>query len=87
MWLTLIPEIFHVQPKDLEALQKTRNGVLISADIGKKYGWRIGDRIPLTSSTLQENGSGTWTFDIVGTFTAHEISQARLHRGELRLPG
>ena len=75
VWLTLIPEIFHVQPKDLEALQKTRNGVLISADIGKKYGWRIGDRIPLTSSTLQDNGSGTWTFDIVGTFTAHEISQ------------
>jgi putative ABC transport system permease protein len=74
-WLTLIPEIFKVEPRDLEALQKTRNGVLISADIGKKYGWRIGDRIPLTSSTLQDNGSGNWAFDIVGTFTAHEISQ------------
>ena len=75
VWLTLVPEIFKVAPKDLEALQKTRTGVLISADIGKKYGWRIGDRIPLTSNTLQSNGSGTWVFDIVGTFTAHEISQ------------
>ena len=75
VWLTLIPEIFHVQPRDLEALQKTRNGALISADIGEKYGWRIGDRIPLTLSTLQGNGSGTWVFDVVGTFTAHEISQ------------
>jgi putative ABC transport system permease protein len=74
-WLTLIPEIFHVLPKDLQALQKTRTGVLISEDIGKKYGWRIGDRIPLTSNTLQNDGSGTWIFDIVGMFTAHEISQ------------
>jgi putative ABC transport system permease protein len=75
-WLTLIPEIFKVTPKDLEALQKTRTGVLISADIGKKYGWHIGDRIPLTSSTLQSNGSGTWTFDVVGTFVDHEPGEA-----------
>jgi putative ABC transport system permease protein len=75
VWLTLIPEVFQVQARDLEALQKTRNGALISADIGKKYGWRIGDRIPLTSSTLQGNGSGTWAFEVVGTFSAREISQ------------
>jgi putative ABC transport system permease protein len=75
VWLTLVPEIFQVQLNDLEALQKTRNGALISADIGEKYGWRIGDRIPLTSSTLQGNGSGTWAFEIVGTFSAREISQ------------
>ena len=35
----------------------------------KKYGWRIGDRIPITSSTLQNDGSGTWVFDVVGLET------------------
>ncbi|HEY4338853.1 MAG TPA: ABC transporter permease [Steroidobacteraceae bacterium] len=75
IWLTLVPEIFQVLPKDLEALKNTRNGVLITADIGKKYGWHIGDRIPLTSTTLQTNGSGTWTFQIVGTVTDHEIGE------------
>src|SRR6185312_8998923 len=75
VWLTLAPEIFSVSPKDLDALHKNRTGVLISADIGKKYGWRIGDRIPLTSNVLQGNGSATWVFDVVGTFTAHEIGQ------------
>lgn len=74
-WLTLIPEVFHVAPKDLIALRNNRTGALISADIGKKYGWRIGDRIPLTSNTLKSDGSGTWTFEVVGTFTAHEIGQ------------
>ena len=73
IWLTAAPEIIKILPEDLQALRKTRTGVLISADIGKKYGWHVGDRIPLTSATLQDNGSGTWTFDIVGTFTAHEF--------------
>jgi putative ABC transport system permease protein len=75
LWLTLVPEIFQVLPKDLEALRKTRNGALITADIGKKYGWHIGDSIPLTSNTLQSDGSGTWTFQIVGTVTDHEVGE------------
>ncbi|MGC1457230.1 MAG: FtsX-like permease family protein [Steroidobacteraceae bacterium] len=76
LWLTLVPEIFQVAPKDLEALQKTRDGALITTDIGKKYGWHIGDRIPLKSNTLQTNGSGTWNFQIVGTATDHEPGEA-----------
>jgi putative ABC transport system permease protein len=76
IWLTAAPEIFEVSPKDLEALRKSRTGALITADIGKKYGWHIGDRIPLTSSTLQTNGSATWDFDVVGTFTDHEPGEA-----------
>jgi putative ABC transport system permease protein len=76
VWLTLLPEIFKVEPRDLEALRKTRTGALITADIAKKYGWHLGDRIPLTSSTLQSNGSGTWVFDVVGMFTDHEPGEA-----------
>ncbi|HEY2419271.1 MAG TPA: FtsX-like permease family protein [Steroidobacteraceae bacterium] len=71
-WITLVPEMFQVLPKDLEALRNTRNGVLITSDIGKKYGWHVGDQIPLTSTTLQTNGSGTWIFQVVGTFADHE---------------
>ena len=76
LWLTLVPEIFQVLPKDLDALEKTRDGVLITADIGKKYGWHIGDRIPLNSNTLQVNGSGTWNFQIVGMVTDHEVGES-----------
>ncbi|HEX4049761.1 MAG TPA: FtsX-like permease family protein [Steroidobacteraceae bacterium] len=75
-WLTIAPEIVTVLPKDLEALQKTRTGALVTADIAKKYGWHIGDRIPIQSSTLQSNGSGTWFFDIVGAITQRSQSEA-----------
>jgi putative ABC transport system permease protein len=75
VWLTLVPEIFQVAPKALEALRETRTGVLINADIARKYGWRVGDRIPLKSATLRSDGSGTWVFDVVGMFSARELSQ------------
>jgi putative ABC transport system permease protein len=75
LWLTLVPEIFMVSAKDLEALRSKRNGVLIGPDIARKYNWHVGDHIPLMSNVLQGNGSGTWDFEVVGTFTAHEISQ------------
>jgi putative ABC transport system permease protein len=76
LFRTIDPEAFSVQPRDLEALGKTRTGILITADIGKKYGWHIGDKIPLSSSTLQSDGSATWTFDIVGTVTFHDRDEA-----------
>jgi putative ABC transport system permease protein len=76
LWETLDPRLFQITHHDLEALEKTRNGALITADIAKKYGWHIGDRIPLTSNTLQSDGSGTWTFQIVGWVTDHEPGEA-----------
>ena len=76
MWIDAVPKLFQILPKDLKALESTRDGALITADIGKKYGWHIGDRIPLTSNTLKSDGSGTWTFHIVGWLTDHEPGEA-----------
>ncbi len=69
VWKTLLPQIVTIQPKDLHALQNARIGALITPYDARKYGWRIGDRIPITSTTLQNDGSGTWMFDIVGFAT------------------
>jgi putative ABC transport system permease protein len=72
LWLTLLPEIFKILPADLQALRNNRSGVLVTTDLAKKYGWKTGDRIPLTSPTLRRDGTGNWAFDVVGTFTSHE---------------
>ncbi len=73
-WLDLVPDILKVTPQELQALRNNPTGVLINADMAKKYNWHLGDRIPLTSPILQKNGSGNWVFQVVGTFTAHETS-------------
>jgi putative ABC transport system permease protein len=71
--LLLAPDFFEVSPAELRALANDRTGALVSADLKKKYGWKVGDRIPLQSTTLQSNGSNDWAFDIVGTYREHQI--------------
>lgn len=75
---TVEPEIFTMQPEALESLRKTRTGILITADVGRKYGWHIGDKVPLVTTTPQTNGSTTWTFDVVGMFSDHETGEGSL---------
>ena len=44
----------------------------------KKFGWKIGDKLPLHSTiwTNKADGSLNWTFDIVGIFDAKDPTQA-----------
>jgi putative ABC transport system permease protein len=72
-WLSIAPEIFTIAPRDLEALAVNRTGALITTGLEKKYGWKIGDKIPLVSTTLQNDSSNVWTFDVVGNYTLHEL--------------
>jgi len=58
-----------IKPEYIEAMKRTRTGALVSDQLAKQYGWKIGDRIPLgTSIWTNKEGSNTWYFDLVGTF-------------------
>lgn len=58
-----------ISPTYESAFRATRMGMLVNADLAKKYGWKVGDKIPLTTHVTQRDGSPVWTFDMVGTFT------------------
>jgi putative ABC transport system permease protein len=68
---------YTIAPDYLAALQELRTGALISDVLAKKYGWKVGDRIPLMSNTAQMSGSTNWTFDVVGTFSDSDIGGGR----------
>jgi putative ABC transport system permease protein len=62
-----------IRPEYIEAMEKTRTGVLIGEALATKHGWKVGDRIPIgTSIWTNKSGSNTWEFDVVGTFDASE---------------
>jgi putative ABC transport system permease protein len=46
----------------------------------KKYGWKVGDKLPLHSTiwTRKDDGTLNWVFDIVGTFDSADASQSTL---------
>lgn len=56
-------------PDQLDALIHTRTGAVIGRQLAIKYGWKIGDKVPLHSQIwVQKGGTSDWTFDIVGIY-------------------
>jgi putative ABC transport system permease protein len=53
----------------IDALARTRTGALVGHNMATRYGWKVGDRVPLHSLQVQNrDGSQTWPVDIVGIF-------------------
>ena len=61
----------------MQAFRATRTGALVNVALMKKFGWKVGDKVPLHSTIwTQKNGSLDWTFDIVGDYDVKDPSQA-----------
>ena len=56
-------------PAVIDALAKTRTGLVILDKLAAQYGWKVGDRVTLTSGVAQRDGSHDWQFDVVGIMT------------------
>jgi putative ABC transport system permease protein len=70
-WLSAFT--YTVAPEYAAAFQKMRTGTLIREGLAKKYGWKVGDHIPLMTTTAQMNGSTDWAFDVVGTYGDSDV--------------
>lgn len=67
---------FKMPPEQREAFRNTRTGAVVGAELAKKFGWKIGDKIPLQATIFpQKDGSNTWTFDLVGIYRASDPKQ------------
>jgi putative ABC transport system permease protein len=56
-----------------QAFNRERTGVLVGEAMLKKWGWKVGDRVPIMSNIFtQKNGSRTWDFTIVGAIVARK---------------
>lgn len=51
----------------MEVFKRTRTGFVAGIDLVDRYGWKIGDRVPLQSHIwVTESGSRSWELDLVG---------------------
>ncbi len=59
-----------VMPEDQwKAFAGTRTAMIAGKQLADQYGWKIGQRIPLSSNIYpQKNGSKSWAFDLVGIY-------------------
>jgi putative ABC transport system permease protein len=57
-----------IAPEQLAAMSRTRTGAIVAAPLMRAFGWKIGDRLPLRTSVMKQDGSADWDFEIVGTY-------------------
>ena len=69
LFLAMNPEV--ALPKsELETWLKTRTGAIVGRSLATRFGWKIGDRVPLTSPIWPNKSGGAWEFDVVGIYDA-----------------
>lgn len=67
-YFDMYPE-FAIAPAQLDAFENTRTGVVVEESMLARFGWSIGDRIPIEGDIwAQKDGSRLWQFDLVGTY-------------------
>ena len=59
----------HLSDEQYRAWTTSRTAAIAGKQLAERFGWKIGDRIPLTSQIWPlKDGSRAWTFDLVGIF-------------------
>jgi len=57
-----------IAPAEREALRRTRTGAVVGETLAKKFHWKIGERIPLQTTTVLKDGTNILTLDVVGIY-------------------
>jgi putative ABC transport system permease protein len=60
---------YQTSPEHLQALVRTRTGLLVLESFASRMGWRVGDKVTLQTQVPQRDGNTNWTFDVVGFVT------------------
>ena len=66
-WVRMYPE-FAVPDDQKAAWIADRTGAIVGVDSAKKYGWKVGDRVPLISPIYRKPDGGPWEFTIDGIY-------------------
>jgi putative ABC transport system permease protein len=66
--LGMYPEII-LSPQQKQAWLSTRTGAVAGRKTAERFGWKIGDRIPITTAIWNKaDGTQLWELDLVGIF-------------------
>jgi putative ABC transport system permease protein len=66
-YLALYPE-FKVPPEQLKTWLADRQGALVGRDVAARYGWKLGDKVPIQGTIWRPKQGSTWFFNIDGIY-------------------
>ena len=65
---------YEVPPDQLQAFRDTRTGAAVGESLAKKFGWKIGDTIPMQATIFPRGGSNDWPLELKAIFRAKDRS-------------
>ena len=73
-YLAMFPENL-LDDAERKAWLSTRSGAIAGRTIADRFGWKVGDRIPINATIWTRKGGGqAWEFDLVGIYEGAEQS-------------
>jgi putative ABC transport system permease protein len=66
-WLRMYPE-FELPEEQKKAWIGNRMGAIVGIDTARKFGWNVGDRVPLISPIYRKPDNSPWEFTIDGIY-------------------
>jgi putative ABC transport system permease protein len=71
-YLEMFPE-FLLSEEEKQAWLNTRTGAIAGRGTANRFGWKVGDRIPINATIWRrQGGEATWEFDLVGIYDGAE---------------
>jgi putative ABC transport system permease protein len=70
-WLRVYPE-FQLPDEQKKAWLANRTGAIVGADLARRFGWKVGDRIPLQGVIYRTPNNAPWEFTIEGIYDSTE---------------
>ena len=68
-WLQMYPE--YALPEDrTQAWYANRTGAIVGRSLADRFGWKVGDRVPLQGTIFRTSDDSPWTFTIEGIYEA-----------------
>ena len=71
-YFDIYPEL-ELLDEQFEAFMNNRTGAVVGEALAEQYGWKVGDRIPISATIwTKKDGGRTWEFDLEGIFTTSD---------------
>ncbi|MBL8751174.1 MAG: ABC transporter permease [Planctomycetes bacterium] len=72
-WSANYPEIELVEGK-LADWEAARTNCIIGRDLADRFGWRVGDHVPLIGAIFPRTDGGVWDFTIAGIYESRSVN-------------
>ncbi|MEO8679404.1 MAG: FtsX-like permease family protein [Vicinamibacterales bacterium] len=66
-FMRIYPE-FKLPPEQMAAWLADRQGAVVGVDLAKRFGWKLGDKIPIQGTIWRPKQGEIWEFNIVGLY-------------------